>query len=92
MKVLCNAKKDVIHQLVRQGAREIVELDCDGQQKGQVYLHIYDLKYDLDRARFTEYQGLHPQIAAEFVVQSRIKPANELFAVHHVGALTPRST
>lgn len=60
-------KQDVISRLVVSGVSGIVELDYRGQDRGEVYLHLYDLSGGLSNVRFTEYRDLKPHQAADLV-------------------------
>lgn len=60
-------KQDVISRLVVSGVSGIVELDYRGQDRGEVYLHLYDLSGGLGNVRFNEYRDLKPHQAADLV-------------------------
>lgn len=60
-------KQDVISRLVVSGVSGIVELDYRGQDRGEVYLHLYDLSGGLSNVRFNEYRDLKPHQAADLV-------------------------
>lgn len=60
-------KQDVISRLVVAGVSGIVELDFRGQERGEVYLHHYDLSGGLSNVRFNEYRDLKPYQAADLV-------------------------
>lgn len=60
-------KQDVISKLVVSGVSGIVELDFRGQERGEVYLHHYDLSAGLSNVRFNEYRDLKPYQAADLV-------------------------
>ena len=60
-------KKDIISRLVVGGVGAIVELDFRGQERGEVYLHLYDLSAGLSNVRFNEYRDLKPFQAADLV-------------------------
>ncbi|CAI4217533.1 unnamed protein product [Parascedosporium putredinis] len=68
-------KKDIISRLVVDGVCGIVELDFKGQDRGEVYLHLYDLSRGLSNVSFNEYQGLKPATAADLVSQTKSKPS-----------------
>ncbi|PKS11210.1 hypothetical protein jhhlp_002971 [Lomentospora prolificans] len=67
-------KKDVISRLVVDGVSGIVELDFNSQDRGEVYLHLYDLSRGLGNVSFNEYQGLKPATAADLVMRTKSKP------------------